>query len=299
MQEEKCLSREGRNREIEQLNQRISELKTQKQTIDSETQDRADKRDKLNEQFRNLRSEITDLRSQRDTLNDEVQNLKLQRTAVRDQIREKIDKIKKLRPKSKVLAETRPSRSHQSLQQEVESIDWEIQTSILTKEEEKELVEQVKELEEQLVAHKKYEHLITKIHALQEEIMVVDAQGKAFHDKLKGTAQRSQTIHQKMLEKIEESKKVKAEADKFHQLFVEGREKSRAVQAEISSVSTRLRQLRGEIKGEEAQEKRRSEESLREKIESEAREKLQRGDKLTLDEFKLLAGDDGKEQDQS
>jgi len=291
------LSKEERSREIEQLIQRISELKTHKQTIDSETQDRADKRDKLNEQVRDLRSEIVGLRSQRDTLNEDVQDLKLQRTAVRDQIRGKIDEIKKLRPRSKVLAETRPSRSHHSLQKEVESIDWEIQTSILTREEENELVEQVRELEEQLSVHRKHEHLIKKIHALQEEIMGVDAQGRAFHDKLTGTAQRSQTIHQKMLEKIEESKKAKAEADKFHQLFVEGREKSKAVQTDISAVSTRLRQLRGEMKGEEAQERKKSEESLREKIEGEAREKLERGDKLTLDEFKLLAGDDEQKQD--
>jgi uncharacterized coiled-coil DUF342 family protein len=126
---------------------------------------------------------------------------------------------------------------------------------------------------------------------LQDEVKAIDVQGKAFHGKLMGTAQKSQTIHQKMLEKIEESKKLKVEADHFHQLFVQGREKSKAVQSEIGEVSKHLRLLKGEISEEEANERRKSEESLREKIEGEAREKLKRGGKLTLDEFKLLAGD--------
>jgi len=115
-----------------------------------------------------------------------------------------------------------------------------------------------------------------------------------------GTAQKSQTTHQKMLEKIAEAKRLKAEADSFHQVFVEERAKSKALRSEIAELTKRLRVVRGEISEEEARERRKSEEGLRQKVEGEAREKLKRGDKLTLDEFKLLAGgDDDEEKDQS
>ncbi len=285
------MSKEEKTREIEKLSQKISELKTQKETVDAEARDRADKRDELDEQARQMRAEVSNLKTERDKLNEEVQNLKLQRTALREKIYQKIEEIRKLRPRSKALAELRPPRSRHSLQEEVENIDWEIQTSILTKEEEKELVEQVKLLETQLTFHRRFEHLIHKIRALQDEVRAIDAQGKVFHEKLMGTARKSQTIHEKMLAKIEESKKLKAQADHFHQLFTQGRDKSRSMQAEIAEVSKRLKLLKGEISEEEAQERRKSEESLREKLENEAREKLKRGGKLTLDEFKLLAGD--------
>ncbi len=292
------MSKEEKTREIEELYQKISELRTQKETIDAEARDRANKRDELNDQVRKKRTEAANLKVDRDNLNEEVQNLKLQRTALREKIYEKIEEIRGLRPRGKALAELRPPRSHHSLQKEVEGIDWEIQTSILTKEEEKELVEQVRLLETQLAFHRKFEHLIRRIQALQEEVRAIDAQGKAFHEKLVGIARKSQMIHQKMLEKIEESKKLKAQADHFHQLFTQGREESKMMQSEIAEVSKQLRLLKGEISEEEAQERRKSAESLRERLENEAREKLKRGGKLTLDEFKLVAGDsEEKEQD--
>jgi len=294
------LSREEKTRETEELHQEISKLKIQKETVDAETREQANKRDELNEQVRKKRTEASNLKADRDNLNEEVQNLKLQRTALREKIYEKIEEIRGLRPRGKALAELRPPRSHDSLQEEVEGIDWEIQTSILTKEEEKELVEQVRLLETQLAFHRKFERLILRIQALQEEVRAIDAQGKAFHERLVGTARKSQTIHQKMLEKIEESKKAKVDADHFHQLFTQGREKSKAIQSEVAEASKQLRLLKGEISEEETQERRKSAESLRKRLENEAREKLKRGGKLTLDEFKLVAGDnEEKERDQS
>jgi len=291
------LSRDQRKKEIEELAQKLSELKTQREKLTEETRDWADKRDKTNERVKELRAEIAKVRDERDKLNEQVQDFKLQRNALREKIRERIKEIKELRQKREVVSEKKPLRSHQSLQKEVESIDWEIQTSLLTPQEEKELVEQVKQLETQLGIHKKYEHLVQKIHELQAEIRAIDAKGKLFHEKLTAIAQKSQELHKKMIDKIEESKKLKTEADSLYQLFLQAKEKTLLVQAEISKVLNQLKQAKGEIREEEEQEKRKSEESLREKLQAEAREKLKRGDKLTLEEFKLLNEDENNAEE--
>jgi len=47
--------------------------------------------------------------------------------------------------------------------------------------------------------------------------------------------------------------------------------------------------LKDEIKKEESEEKKKSESAIREKLENQAREKLKRGEKLTWEEFQLLA----------
>jgi uncharacterized coiled-coil DUF342 family protein len=92
-----------------------------------------------------------------------------------------------------------------------------------------------------------------------------------------------------MLEKIEQSKKLKADADNMHKQFVEVKERTRPLQEEIVVIANQLRQLKGEIQQEEQKERQRGQEALRETLEKQAREKLKRGEKLSWEEFQLLA----------
>jgi uncharacterized coiled-coil DUF342 family protein len=291
------LSQKQKTKEIETLTHRISELREQKDKVRAEARDHADKRDRLNDQNGVLRGEITELRSGRDKLNEEVKNLKLLRSELKETIREKIEEIQKLRQQSKELAEKRPARSHQSLQKEVDGIDWKIQTTPLSLQEEKELIEQVKHLETQLNVHKRLEKMNQKASELQAEIKATRTKEEQFHDKLTETARRSQEIHQEMLRKIEESKKLKAEADNQHQLFLQASERAKPVETEIAQLSDRLRQFKLEKRAEEELEKKTSEEALREKLAREAKEKLKRGEKLSWEEFRLLEDDESTTQD--
>ena len=54
-------------------------------------------------------------------------------------------------------------------------------------------------------------------------------------------------------------------------------------------IANKLKQLKEEIREEAEKEKKKSEEALREKLEKQAREKLRRGERLTWEEFQLLA----------
>jgi uncharacterized coiled-coil DUF342 family protein len=92
-----------------------------------------------------------------------------------------------------------------------------------------------------------------------------------------------------MLAKIEESKKIKAEADNLHKTFVQTREKTRPLQEQIAYTLNKMRQLKGEIREEQQKEKKQSEETIRNELEKQAREKLKRGQKLTWEEFQMLA----------
>jgi uncharacterized coiled-coil DUF342 family protein len=281
-----------KTKEIEELNQRLLELKNQREAMLAEARETADKRDQINEQHRKLRAEIGELKTARNKLNEEVQELKIQRSALNERTHGKIDEIKELRLEARAFVEKRPPRSHQSLQEEIECIDWRIQTEPLGKQEEKQLVERVKELETQLKVYKKHEQLIQRTNGLQAEIEEMNAKGDVFHEKLTATAQKSQDTHQRMVSKIEESKALKTEADNLHQTFLQARERTKPIQEEIAKILDQLKLLKGEIHSEKEQERKKKEETLREKLEAEAREKVKRGDKLTLAEFKLIAGND-------
>jgi len=279
----------SKQQKIDELTQKLSALKEQRNKLNAEAAERAEKRNKFNEQFKSLRIEILELKNERDKLNEKVKELKHQRNEMTIKVREKIEEAKKLNQEIKALFKKKPSKSLQTLQREVESIEWKIQTTPLSLQEEKELVERVKQLETQLNIHRKLEQLNHKLLELHAEIKALKTECRLRHEKLTETARKSQEIHEKMLAKIEESRKLKTEADSLHKLFLQTKERTRPIQEEISKISNQIKGLKDEIQREEAKEKKKIEEALREKLEKQAREKLRRGEKLTWEEFQLLA----------
>jgi uncharacterized coiled-coil DUF342 family protein len=286
-----------KNETVAELNEKLSALKDQENILGSEASKFAEKRDELNGRVRSLRDEVLGLRSQRDELNIRVKELKQRRDEMRAGIHEKIEEIKKLREENKILAKRKPSQNHEALQKEVESIDWTIQTTSLTLQEDRELVEKVKRLETQLTIHRKLEQLAKKIAQLQTETRTMKAESENLHRQVTENAQKSQETHRKMLEKIEESKTLKTEADNIHKQFLQAKETTRPIRDEIKTVLNQIRQLKGEIREEAQKERKESEDTLRETLESRAKEKLKRREKLTWEEFQLLAEKGITEQD--
>jgi uncharacterized coiled-coil DUF342 family protein len=278
-----------KNETLTELNEKLSALQVQENTLESEAREFAEKRDELNGQMRSLRDGILGLRSQRDELNTKVKELKQRRDEMRAEIHENVEEIKKLVEEHRVLAKRRPSESHEILQKEIESIDWTIQTTSLTLQEDKALVERVKHLETELSIHRKLEQLAKRIAQLRTEARTMKAETEQFHRQLTENAQKSQETHRKMLENIEESKTLKTEADKMHQQFLQSKERMRPLREEMKVVTNRIRQLKGEMQEETEKERKKNENILRETLETKAREKLKRGEKLTWEEFQLLA----------
>jgi uncharacterized coiled-coil DUF342 family protein len=283
------LSEQQRTQRIEELTQKLSVIEEQREKLNAEAREWAEKRDKLNGQFKALRGEILEFKSERDRLNEKVKELKQQREKARTELHSKIEEIKKLSIEIKAIMKKKPSKSLKTLLDEIKNIEWKIQTSSLDLKEEKELVERVKQLEIQLNIHKKIDQLNQKILELRSETKALEINAKRYHKELTQNAQKSQQIHAKMLEKIEESEKLKIEADSMHKLFLQTRERAKPIQEEFLEISNQLRMLNAEIQREEDEKKKKNESALREKLENRAREKLKRGEKLTWEEFQLLA----------
>ena len=271
------------------LNEKLSALRDQVSRLETEASEWAGKRDKLNGRMRSLRDEVLELRGQRDELNSKVKELKQHRNEMIARVHERFEKIKKLEEEKRALVKRRPARGHEALQKEVESIDWTIQTTSLTLQEDRELVEKVKQLETQLAVHKKLEQATKRIAQMRTDIKAMRSESGLLHKQLTENARKSQETHGKALEKIEESKTFKTEADNMHKQFLQAKERARPVQAEMKVVLSQIRQLKGEMREELQKERKESQDALRETLEKQAREKLKRGEKLSWEEFQLLA----------
>jgi uncharacterized coiled-coil DUF342 family protein len=284
------LTKQQKTNEITRITQQLAALREQINNANTETQKHVEKRDKLNEQFKKLRQEIRELKNERDNLNEKVKTLKQQRDEAHGKISANIEEIKTHNQKIAELKKKTPKESRRGLQKEFEDIEWKIQTTPLDLQEEKRLVECVKQLEMQLGVYKKIDEHIKKISELRREIGTFEADADTAHKELTAMAERSQDIHVKMMAKIDESKEYKSEADSLHGMFIQAREQVRPLREEIKKLTVQKRKLQDAVREEDAKRKN----ALKEKLGSQAKDKLARGEKLSWDEFKLLAGDDSE-----
>lgn len=282
------MSLKQKDQMIDKLQQRLSELKEQNDALDHDSDQWAGKRDKANDQVHNLRAEVQKLRFERDAMNEQVRRMKQQRSDTAVKIHEAIESLRKLGEENGRIAKNRPSKSHEALQKELDDIEWQIQTTSYTLQEDKELVEKVKQLETQLNVHKKLEKSSHKSLELRKKVRGLKAENQVHHEKIMQLAEKSQQIHQQMMGKIEEAKKMKKEADDLHKQFLDARQKTKPIRDEMANVHAQILHLRKEVQEQQQQKKKDNENALKQTLEELAKEKLRRGEKLSWDEFKLL-----------
>lgn len=279
----------SRNSKIEELEQKLASMKEQRDGIIAETDSLAGKRDNLNDQYRKMRGEISDLKGKRDELNQKVRELKQGRNAAKENIQQEIEELRGLSQEAKALRTKTPSESHQALRTKLESLEWKIQTTSLDLQEEKELLERVRQVERKLSIYRKLQQVDEKIRDLRNKLKASDTDAKLDHQRLTQIAQQSQEIHGRVLTKIEEAKRIKADADSLHQTFVQSMDDLRSTRQEMDGILSQINHLRSEAREQEEKEKKDAEATLRNQIETKAREKLKRGGKLSWEEFQLLA----------
>jgi uncharacterized coiled-coil DUF342 family protein len=289
------LTQQQKPDEIARLTQRLAALREQIDNANAEIQKHVEKRDKLNEQFKKLRGEIRELKNERDILNEKVKTLKQQRDDARAKIRANAEEIKLHSQKITELKKKTPRESRHNLQKEFEDIEWKIQTTPLDMQEEKRLVENVKQLETSLNIYKKIDVHVEKISELQKAHETLEAAAESAHQQLTEIAERSQAIHAKMIAKISESKNIKDEADSVHGAYVQAKEQAKPLREEFKRLTEHRKKLQDAVREADEKRKKTAEQALKETLGSQARDKLQRGEKLSWDEFKLLADNESED----
>ena len=299
--------------QISNINIQIDKLKEQTRENNANIKKFIEKRDELHEKARKTREEVNQLKTERDALNEKVKQLKQQRDAVRVNVEPIMTEVNTIHEKIDALKKNLPRINQRELQKELEAIEWKIATTTLDLKEEKRLVENVKELEIQLSGYKKIDIQHKKIKELIEHRKTFDAQADVYHKELTELAKKSQDLHALMMEKVNSMKKDRAEADSLHQAFIKAKEQNNLIYEQIRQLISQSTGIRTSMreqyqsrrkedearrKEEEAKRKQEQEErtikekAIKEKIGGEAREKLNRGEKVSWDEFAMMLGDD-------
>ena len=280
--------------ELERINKQLCTLREQHDNAKADIRWWIEKRDKLNDKFKELHQEILELKNERDEANKKVKQLKQKRDDTRAKIKTCIDEIKAHNQAIADWKKKQPGESRRELQKEFDAIEWKIQTPPLDIQEDKRQINRVKQLETQLNVFKKIDQHVKKISELRKKIEQLKPKAGIAHKELTELAERSQNIHAKMIAKIAESKDIKAEADGFHKVYIQTKEQARSLLEEIKKVKEQRKKLQVCIREKEAKSKKRLERALKKKLGSQAKDKVQRGEKLSWNEFKLLTDEDSQ-----
>jgi uncharacterized coiled-coil DUF342 family protein len=280
---------ESPKQKIKNLNQKLNPIKEERNRLNLEAKKWADKRNALNNEVKSLRTEASSIREKRDALNEQVRQLKKLRDEVGTRRKEKRDRISRIGEKLGGLTEKRSMRDLRAIERQIEDLDWKIQTTSLPVKEEATLVNRVRELEAQLSTLKKIRKLKKELHRLQANDRQLGAETKALHEKLSELAEQSQKFHEQMLETTDKARKLQTEADDFHKKYVETKQQAQELHQKCIELLKQIRIIEREQKENADKKEVERQNELQKKLEERALTKLERGEKLMWEEFKILA----------
>lgn len=280
------------SREITQIRETIKKLKEKKITLISEIGRLREERSRLLDEIRSIRRNIFILREERGKLIDEYRKTISERRdeisqmkALRDLINTKSAKIQDLSAEIKMPLN--------AIRQKIDEIEWTIQTSILTQEQEKELVDKLRG----------YVKLLNKAQVIRkgkEEILELRALYISSKTKIRELTDRASKLRETIVSKKEEitglRQKLNDILSRYMTIKKELESKKNELNqcnSELVSLTSRLSSLREnyQVLLKEI-EKARSTEVLRQKKTEVLREVEQRSKKrLSLDEFKIIYGE--------
>ncbi len=304
-----------------EITQQLQKLREDVNNANVQITNCIERRNQLNEEVKKAREEIAGLKAERDEINEKVKLLKGQRDAIRAQSDPITEQIDVARNKISELKKTLPRETKRELQEEHDAIEWKISTTSLDLQEEKRLIENVKQLEILLSGYKKIDSQNKKIKDFLTQRKGFDEQADVFHKELTDLAAKSQEIHSKMIEKVNAMRVSRAQADSQHQLYVKTKEETipqlyekigqligqlNIVKASMAKEAKAEAELRGKeraafekVNQEKAKADKEKEQAMKEKLGAEARDKLKKGEKLSWDEFQLMMGDDSEDDSEA
>ena len=287
--------REKLLREGSALRTEISQLKRSLNSANSSRKKTYLAYEKFWQEFNPLIEKIKILRSRRDEHTVSVKNLKSRRQSANAAAKGTMDELKKLQSekhkKSKDLGVSRPAPK---VAEEIDRLEFKIETEAIPFERERKLNKLIKEKKAELDRAKELTGVYEKLRKSSRELYVSKAVSGNAHKELQLHASVSQKLHEGMMEHVKKADELKAG---IRPVEKEGRElskKSGSLKSELREKTARLAAIDRELdslKAEAAQKRKLEEERVIAEKETELTEKIKSGKKLTTDDLRMLHKD--------
>ena len=214
------------------------------------------------------RTELLESRKTRDELNETVRALKKTRDGLRDDARKNITKLKMLQKTSPKLLQA------VTAEHDLQQLEWDVQTSPLSKDEEKRAMMKIATLEKQVTASK-------KIFKLRDDVTMEHKEADELHAKIQELAEQSQQHHEEIVILSERFDALKIKQD-------EVRKSLNQLRGEYRDADEKFQVIRKSIDMAEKMSQRQKEALHKQNLKEAAKKKLSQGAKLSLHELGAL-----------
>jgi uncharacterized coiled-coil DUF342 family protein len=284
---------------LRELEGRAVTLTERREKLNRQADRRREERDRLNESVKSIRSLALEEKEQRDELNRRVAEIKERVQGLRRELDEKRERLAQTSEEEQGGRGGLPPRH--VLERDLRRIEWELSTTptVEMKEREAQLVERARELKEALDEHERLQaqeeqrfHSLADAKAVEVEIRRGRDEMREFHD-------QSQEHHERMIHLHRRADEEGERADEAHAGFLESVAAVREVNAKLDVVMGETREIRGELRKADragATKRRKEIEARKRELKEDVQRRLENGEKLSLEELKLLYDDEEEEE---
>ncbi|MDD5616596.1 MAG: coiled-coil protein [Candidatus Methanoperedens sp.] len=269
------------------LKNKSEEYKNKRNDLNLEASKWATKRNELNTRTKELIDEAQQLKKLRDENNEKVGEAKLKRDELNEQANKVYAEVDKIR-KDLNLGD---GPSLKEMKREIDQLEFKQQTEVLKTSQERELVEKIAKLTEELKRKKTQLEGSSELKSLLEKAQVLRDEAAVFHNSVKEAAEAAQQYHDKMITIFKEADAIRAESDAAHKEFVKAQEAADEQHRLFIQSQKEIREINKLIIGLKRKTKETKDETIREQTKKEAEEvynQFKLGEKLNTEDLMLL-----------
>jgi uncharacterized coiled-coil DUF342 family protein len=269
------------------LNRMAEDHRRKRDKFNSDTKHWAENRTSLNDRAKKCLNEANDHKVKRDDINKDVQEAKKERDKLNkeyNKLAEKVNAMKKSRlPKEGI--------SLNKLKREKKKLEFRQMTSVLSPEKERELVETVGNIEEQIKSRETELEMNKEIRTAIQDAMKAKDKAELVHKKVNDLAENAQNEHDLMVSLYKEANKCRKDADMSQEKFIEHKE---VADQEHNNHIFFIRQVHdydkvlAAIKRKFRKAKKERTENLAKQQAEDVYEKFKRGEKLSTEDLMVL-----------
>jgi len=287
------------------------ELQVQIADLYKAVNERRKKRDQYNEQTRELMRESKQLHEERaklieqakseqkkrDEMNSKVREYKECRKELNEEIKKARERLNELKQERNELEDNSPSRiPTKRLMKELKDSEWIIQTTVMSLDKERELVNKIAKLEAQLedktTAQNKINEFQSKIIEEAASFEALKAKLEHSHQQVIDYAKKAQEHHDQMEKLFLKAKELEKNADELYKQYLEVKKLADGEHQKAVQIYEKIDMLKKEIndlkKTEEEEKQRQIDVKLEEKEKVAVQKLKEKRKKLTMEEFRIL-----------
>jgi len=277
---------------VEELNKHrveVSRLRNTLNELDKEKELWFKKKQDLTAKIRESIQKIKDSKNKRDALTLEVKGLKPKRDSVNKELSSKSSELEKLKKEMSELAKSLGIRDSPSrIKQQMERLEFKIETDTVSFEKEKELMKKIKELKKDYDKVSILEDSSKKIKEVFGISRGMKKEANDTHKMVQDKARQSQALHEEILKISLEIDKMKVDEEESFKKFSELKKKFNEANSQLKEKLKAMNGVKNALDkiSSDKREKRRQEiDSILKSKEEIVNEKIRKGQKLTTEDL--------------